>query len=327
MWLALLLHPPYLFTDDTTPYLTEELLYEVIDECEEHSNYSRLIRTLGEVYSDMDSLSRSFLVNESSSPLDAILDKAGGEFLFVYFSWKHGILEKQHFPMKQFLLSVTERHSLHLLIGSLTGLKKEDVRSLEGEKDKDEDSSGTTRGVDSGTPNDPRSRGRRHVDLPSVRRAYSALFKLSSSIFENALVNALVTLAGNLHLRLKLRRDGDSNDDVVNVLLIVFEIPALGSGDFLETALPAICRACEKLPIELQAKLAQVWSGPGRTSLRTILENLQQLVTLRVIVTQFHPNFYVQDEDVVTSATELMKVGFRKSENDRNELFRVSPQM
>lgn len=88
----------------------------------------------------------------------------------------------------------------------------------------------------------------------------------------------------------------------------MFEIPALGSGDFLETALPAICRACEKLPVELQARLAQIWSGPGRTSLRTILENLQQLVTLRVIVTQFHPNFYVQDEDVVTSATELMKV-------------------
>lgn len=51
-----------------------------------------------------------------------------------------------------------------------------------------------------------------------------------------------------------------------------------------------------------------MWSGPGRNSLRSILENLQQLVTLRVIVTQFHPNFYVQDEDVVTSATELMKV-------------------
>lgn len=158
------------------------------------------------------------------------------------------------------------------------------------------------------SPSDNSSPRTLPVDLSSVRRAYSALFKLSSSIFENALVNALVTLAGNLHLRLKLRRDKTFNDDLLNVLVIVFEIPALGSGDFLETALPAICRACEKLPVELQARLAQIWSGPGRTSLRTILENLQQLVTLRVIVTQFHPNFYVQDEDVVTSATELMKV-------------------
>lgn len=68
------------FADDSIPYLTEELLYEIIDECEEQNNYSRLIRTLGEVYSDMDSLSRSFLVDDTSSPLDAILDKAGGKF-------------------------------------------------------------------------------------------------------------------------------------------------------------------------------------------------------------------------------------------------------
>lgn len=76
----------------------------------------------------------------------------------------------------------------------------------------------------------------------------------------------------------------------------------------METALPALCRASQRLPVELQARLATLWSGPGRNSLRQILENLQQLVTLRVIVTQFEPNFYVQDENVVTSATELMKV-------------------
>lgn len=82
----------------------------------------------------------------------------------------------------------------------------------------------------------------------------------------------------------------------------------LGSGDFLETALPAICRSAAWLSVEAQAKLAMIWSGPGRTSLRMILENLQQLVTLRVIVTQFHRDYYVQDENVVTSATRIMKV-------------------
>lgn len=81
-----------------------------------------------------------------------------------------------------------------------------------------------------------------------------------------------------------------------------------GSGDFLETALPAICRATTWLPIEVQEKLAIIWAGPGRRSLRSILENLQQLVTLRVILTQFHTSFLVQDENIITSATKLMKV-------------------
>lgn len=60
------------------PYLTEDLLYEIIDECEEHNCYSRLIRTLGEVYSNIDSLAKSFLQVQPTSPLDAVLDKAGG---------------------------------------------------------------------------------------------------------------------------------------------------------------------------------------------------------------------------------------------------------
>lgn len=129
-------------------------------------------------------------------------------------------------------------------------------------------------------------------------------------MFENALVTALVTLAGNLQMDLPTRREHTNNDDIVNVLLIVFEIPSLGSGDFLETALPAVCRAAQWLNVEVQAKLARAWStGAGRSNLRNVLENLQQLVTLRVIVTQFHRDFYVQDEHVITCATRLIKVG------------------
>lgn len=90
---------------------------------------------------------------------------------------------------------------------------------------------------------------------------------------------------------------------------LVFEIPALGSGDFLETALPAICRASQWLPVEVQGKMARTWSGAaGRSSIRNMLENLQQLITLRVIVTPFQRDYFVQDENVITSATKLMKV-------------------
>ncbi|KAL3279790.1 hypothetical protein HHI36_017298 [Cryptolaemus montrouzieri] len=167
-----------------------------------------------------------------------------------------------------------------------------------GEKDKDEDSCV-----------EPSKNSLPPVDLPAVRRAFTALFKLKTSIFENALVNALVTLAGNLQVQLPTRKDKDNQDDVVNVLLIVFEIPALGSGDFLETGLPAICRASQWLTAGVQAKLAKIWSSPfGRSSLRNILENLQQLITLKVIVTQFDRSFIVQDENVITSATKLIKI-------------------
>lgn len=65
------------FADDT-PYLTENILYEIIDECEEKNNYSKLIRTLGEVYSSIGSLAKSFQETDMNSPIDVMLDKAGG---------------------------------------------------------------------------------------------------------------------------------------------------------------------------------------------------------------------------------------------------------
>lgn len=191
----------------------------------------------------------------------------------------------------------TSNNKSNFVGDSIKGLKKEEVRTLEGEKDKDEDSLA-----------DSSKNSIAPVDISSTRRAFDALFKLKTSIFENALVNALVTLAGNLQMELPTRKNQENQDDIVNVLLIVFEIPLLGSGDFLETALPAICRASQWLTVEVQAKLARMWSGVARSSIRNILQHLQQLISVRAISTPFQRDFFIQDENVITSATKLMKV-------------------
>lgn len=57
-----------------------------------------------------------------------------------------------------------------------------------------------------------------------------------------------------------------------------------------------------------QAKLARLWGQHCKESLRHILETIQQLITLRVISTNYSRNFQVQDDDSVTMATKLMKV-------------------
>lgn len=59
-----------------------------------------------------------------------------------------------------------------------------------------------------------------------------------------------------------------------------------------------------------QAKLARLWGQHCKESLRHILETIQQLITLRVISTNYSRNFQVQDDDSVTMATKLMKVSF-----------------
>lgn len=62
----------------TVPYLTEQKLKDIIASCTKTSCYSLLIRTLGEVYSGIDSLSKSFRCEAPHSPIDAMLDRVPG---------------------------------------------------------------------------------------------------------------------------------------------------------------------------------------------------------------------------------------------------------
>jgi len=90
-----------LISEKEIPILTEASLGEIIEECKKEDSFSKLIRTIGEVFSRPESLSRSFIKVQPDSPIDIMLEKAGKK--------------------------------------DLTNLKKEDVRELEGDLDKDED--------------------------------------------------------------------------------------------------------------------------------------------------------------------------------------------
>lgn len=64
-------------------------------------------------------------------------------------------------------------------------------------------------------------------------------------------------------------------------------------------------RAASHLPLTAQARLARVWSRHCPQRLKSLLEALQQLVTLRVIMSR---DYCVQDDEAVTAPTKLMKV-------------------
>ncbi|XP_072942235.1 ubiquitin-protein ligase E3A [Epargyreus clarus] len=145
------------------------------------------------------------------------------------------------------------------------------------------------------------------LDVSSCRRALQYLSKVPSEYYSSALVTALTTLAEHLEIDLRITKK-ISMDDAVNCFVIAFEVPDLGCSDYLEIALPALCHAAEHLPLKGQAKLARVWAYECKDSLRHILETLQQLITLRVISTNYTRDFQVQDDESVTMATKLMKI-------------------
>ncbi|KAL0273410.1 UNVERIFIED_CONTAM: hypothetical protein PYX00_006078 [Menopon gallinae] len=267
--------------EKTLPYLTEEKLIQIINTCQENNSYSLLIRTLGEVYSNPESLARSFLKSEPESPIEVMLEKAG---------------EKD-----------------------LKSLKKEDVRALEEDLDKDEDCHEIEmEKVKMGENSQSRKTLKRSnsvdtsVDVLSLRRAYAQLFKLPDKCFEGALVNAIVTLAGNLEIQLKLlgssNRKKTEDEDLLNIFIIITEIPILGSSEFIDVALPQICRVSAHLSVSCQAKLAKVWARHCKGRLKGLLESLQQLITLKVITATFSRDYCAQDEEAITSPTKLMKI-------------------
>ncbi|XP_076628971.1 ubiquitin protein ligase E3A isoform X1 [Colletes latitarsis] len=181
-------------------------------------------------------------------------------------------------------------------------MDKEAIRSIQGE-DKEEDSSEPSPIVPS---NDDTS-----VDLPAVRRAFSALWSLPGEAFESALINALVTLADNIELDLRVLRimmAWDNMDSLINVFLIVFEIPVLGNSEYLELALHMLCKALSCFPIMAQAKLARVWAKHCKSRLPSILQALQELITVKVIGGSFTRDYCVQDADIITAPTKVMKI-------------------
>ncbi|XP_026491337.2 ubiquitin-protein ligase E3A [Vanessa tameamea] len=145
------------------------------------------------------------------------------------------------------------------------------------------------------------------LDVASCQRALQYLTKVPSEYYSSAFVIALTTLAENIEIDLRITKNL-SMDDIVYCFVIAFEVPDLGCSDYLEIALPAMCHAAQHLSVKAQAKLARLWGQHCKESLRHILETIQQLITLRVISTNYSRTFQVQDDDSVTMATKLMKI-------------------
>lgn len=239
--------------------LTEQQLYSIIDVCQKETSYAFLIRTLGEVFSSRELIARSFQ-KIAKTTIDEILEKAPG--------------------------------------GDLRALKKEDLRSLEGDPDKDEDCLASKE--------EPPQPHYTSVDLPSLKRAVKKLFEIS--LIFDPLNTALQSLGTSLICEIRIATKKEVIEEIITTFVIAFELLHNGASEFLEGALPSICLACVTLPVWAQARLASIWAENCKEDLRSLLISLQQLVTLQVIQGSYYREVFIQDNDIVASATKVMKI-------------------
>lgn len=268
---------------ETLPYMDEQLLNQLIDYCKKNNTFAPLIRNLGRYFSSREYLVKSF--------------------------------QKRH-------TTVTTPHISKLLpkanVRNLKNLNKEEYRTLEGDLDKDKDESGTVSDDDDlnnscCTITNCKNEFARHytsVDLKSLRRSMTNLLETKASAFDS-LNNALQSLALSMSVDLRMLTQRDKIEEIITVFVIIFEIIIIGKSDFVDVALPTICKAASYLPIWAQARLASIWAYHCKDGLRKLLETLQQLISLQVITGTYHENAFIQDNEHIINATKLMKVSLK----------------
>ncbi|XP_055907876.1 ubiquitin-protein ligase E3A isoform X2 [Eupeodes corollae] len=244
----------------TVTYLDEQIINDLVERCKRQNCYTELTQAIYATFFSFESLSKSF-VRQESEAINKILERAGKS--------------------------------------DLKSLKKEDLRTLEGETDKDEDSSAELE-------EKPRDPGDTLVDYDSLRRSLNKLFELDNSAVVDTLNAAIEGLFLGISGDLRLKKTNNYLEEgMLHCFVIAFDI-ARAAPDYIERALPTVCKAASLLSVNLRARLAKIWSKLSRDNLESLIICLQQLITLEVII----DSGPVQGNAYITAATKTLKIAF-----------------
>jgi len=271
--------PPQCSRYNTKPdmILDEEKLDKLIADCQESGNWSSLKQSLWDVFSSPECLGHSWPVGPSS-------DGSGAASVMT-----SNICDTQSQNFKK--------------------MTKEEVRALEGEKDvdsceavaeekKDEDAEKSKASASSVCT----------VNIESLRRSYDKLFKLDNSIYEAGLVNALVMLCSNLEMDLKVKPNVAKDVNFLNLYEIVLELPVIGYEAYLENVLPTVCRGVALLPVDSQVALVKYFSNQTPSNIKSMLENLQQILSLKVYTGTFTREHLMNDDITISSVVSVIRI-------------------
>uniref|UniRef100_A0A182T4I7 Ubiquitin-protein ligase E3A n=1 Tax=Anopheles maculatus TaxID=74869 RepID=A0A182T4I7_9DIPT len=255
-------------TADEVPYLDERKLHELTERCILEGSHAPLIDTLKTVFSSPCSLAASFQFCPASSSIEKMLARAPA--------------------------------------GDLRNIKKEDLRSLEGDLDKDEDSKAPMKPV----PDVP-DPAHTTVDVESLRRALKTLHARRSDVF-GPINEALELLGASISHELSLGITSNNElESFVTVFVIAFETLLVGSACCLEGSFPRICAAVVGLPVWAQCRLVRIWAEHCKESIHPLVILLQQLLTVNTLMMTYdsaYESMRINDNETICNATMVLKL-------------------
>ncbi|KAL7640296.1 UNVERIFIED_CONTAM: hypothetical protein RMT77_009710 [Armadillidium vulgare] len=272
--------------------LTEVHLKNIIDNCRISNNYAPLRILLRTAFSCEGALRRSFLIKQEK---DKIKDKRKSIDSEIKF----------------------------LDIGN-DGVSKEELRSAESDLDKDVDCQEESCEMEDKEMVDVEEKVKEKetnntkdlkVDIESIRRSYEYLFTVPESEFNDTLMDAIRQLCkDNLSIQISVFPSKFRDPSSVNIFIILLENPQITSSEYTDEVLGEMCKVMAHLDDEQQASLvhyiAENWDA---NKLHRFLESLHQLITIRILTTEFSRDFTINNEEVITSTTRVMKIIFYAS--------------
>nr|AAD34642.2 E3 ubiquitin-protein ligase [Mya arenaria] len=149
-----------------------------------------------------------------------------------------------------------------------------------------------------------------NVDIESLQRCFEMLMDTPDLPFQNALINAIVSLSKDIVINFKFTRNLERKENYLNIFVIIMEIPLLHSPEFIDSAYPEFCKALGCMPLSGQVKLARYWSKFSADRLRNMVLSLQQLLTVKLIdgESKYSRAFQVNDDECITGPVRVMKI-------------------
>lgn len=262
-------------------YLTEEIVYEILELCREREDYSPLIRVIGRVFSSAEALVQSFRKVKQHTKEELKSLQAKDE-------------DKDE--------DEKEKATGSAVVAAVAAAMEEDSEA----------SSSRTSGGSQGGGSQKLGPEDVSVDIEAIRRVYSRL--LSNEKVETAFLNALVYLSPNVECDLTYHNVYSRDANYLNLFIIVMENRNLHSPEYLEMALPLFCKAMSKLPLAAQGKLVRLWAQYSAEQIRRMMETFQQLITYKVISNEFNnrnlgsERNLVNDDDAIVAASKCLKM-------------------
>ncbi|KAK2715685.1 ubiquitin-protein ligase E3A-like [Artemia franciscana] len=199
-------------------------------------------------------------------------------------------------------------NSFTLSIESNVQSIKEEMRSMETEKDEDTISIASSYPDCDSMEADHQRKYEVTVDLESLRRAYQCLMQVDPDIFEGALIHGIRSLSDNLVVDLQLTAGAPETTNVLNIIVILCDLPVIGQGEYLERAVPAIAKVVGLLCPTAAASLVRFFANQSPQYLRNLVQTLQQLISLRVLSGNFSESILPNDDKEIVACTKMLKL-------------------